>query len=53
LLISGRDLHRATALANALGGRATGVMIDHTPSGFAGALRTLGVDLLIHTAGPV
>ena len=52
LLIGGRSRPRAQALAIGLGGGARGVALDHTDHGFAQALRTLGVELLIHTAGP-
>jgi saccharopine dehydrogenase-like NADP-dependent oxidoreductase len=52
LLIGGRDLQRATALAKALGHGAQGVALDHTAATFSQALRQCGVELLIHTAGP-
>jgi hypothetical protein len=52
LLVGGRDLQRATALAGELGASSRGVRIDlHAPA-FAQTLRELGVELLIHTAGP-
>ncbi|MES2946565.1 MAG: saccharopine dehydrogenase NADP-binding domain-containing protein [Pseudomonadota bacterium] len=52
LLIGGRDLRRAEALARELGHGSRGVAIDHSAANFAQSLRELGVDLLIHTAGP-
>lgn len=52
LLIGGRDLRRAAALADELGHGAKGLVIDLTSQGFAQTLRQLGVELLIHTAGP-
>jgi saccharopine dehydrogenase-like NADP-dependent oxidoreductase len=52
LLIGGRDLRRATALADELGHGAKGVAIDLSSPGFAQTLHQLGIELLIHTAGP-
>lgn len=52
LLIAGRDLGRARALAAELGQGTQGLMLDWAAPGFADALRQLGVELLIHTAGP-
>lgn len=52
LLIAGRDGRRAEELARALGGRARAVAIDLQSAGFASELRELGVELVIHTAGP-
>lgn len=52
LLIGGRDLSRALALANAVGGGAQGIVIDLGAPGFAQALQALGVQLVIHSAGP-
>lgn len=52
LLIAGRDLGRARALATELGHGAHGLALDWAAPGFADALRQLGVELLIHTAGP-
>ena len=52
LLVGGRDLRRAAALAAALGHGAQGVAIDHAAADFAQTLRHLGVELLVHTAGP-
>jgi saccharopine dehydrogenase-like NADP-dependent oxidoreductase len=52
LLIGGRDLRRAEALADALGHDCRPVAIDLAAADFSGALRRLGVELLIHTAGP-
>jgi len=50
LWVAGRDVDRARALAGPLGAGA--VAIDCTAAGFADTLKALGVDLLIHTAGP-
>ena len=52
LLVAGRDARSAQALAKALGHGARGVALDHAAPGLAEQLRSLGVDLLIHTAGP-
>ncbi|WP_298209191.1 saccharopine dehydrogenase NADP-binding domain-containing protein [Acidovorax sp.] len=52
LLIAGRDVSRAQALAGTLGHGAQGVALDHQAPGLADRLRTLGVGLVIHTAGP-
>lgn len=52
LLIGGRDLNRAQALATAVGGDAQGVAIDLGKPGLDRSLRDLGVELVIHSAGP-
>ncbi|MGJ7573647.1 saccharopine dehydrogenase family protein [Variovorax sp. RB2P76] len=52
LLVAGRDAQRATALADSLGGGARGVRLDVQSGDLAATLRELGVDLVIHTAGP-
>ena len=52
LLVGGRDRVRAETLAHEVGGGAQGVAIDLAGPGFADELRKLGVELLIHTAGP-
>lgn len=52
LLIGGRDLQRASALASELGNGALGVALDHTAASFTETLRDEGIKLLIHTAGP-
>ncbi|KRI00068.1 saccharopine dehydrogenase family protein [Curvibacter sp. PAE-UM] len=52
LLVGGRDRVRAEAMARELGAGAQGVAIDLDSPGFTGELRQLGVELLIHTAGP-
>ena len=52
LLVGGRDLRRATSLAGELGHGIQGVAIDLAAEGFTQTLRQLGVELLIHTAGP-
>lgn len=52
VLIAGRDRRRADRLAAELGRGARGVAIDHAERAFAPALRALGVELLIHAAGP-
>jgi saccharopine dehydrogenase-like NADP-dependent oxidoreductase len=52
LLIGGRDLRRAQALAGELGHGAEAIAIDHRDSAFAADLRRLRIELLIHTAGP-
>ncbi|WPG37712.1 saccharopine dehydrogenase NADP-binding domain-containing protein [Variovorax sp. EBFNA2] len=55
LWVGGRDLERATAFAQSLGGPgrgARGVRIDAQSPDLAQGLGFLGVDLVIHTAGP-
>ncbi len=52
LLIGGRDQGRADALALEVGVGARGVAVDWTSPNFAQDLQALGIELLIHTAGP-
>ncbi len=53
LVLAGRDLQKATELAYQLGLSADHARcIDATDSRLAGQLRKLGIQLLIHTAGP-
>jgi short subunit dehydrogenase-like uncharacterized protein len=52
LLIGGRNPRRCEALAVELGHGAKGVAIGVAAQGLAQTLRHLGVELLIHTAGP-
>jgi hypothetical protein len=52
LLVGGRDGERAAAMAHSLRGGARGVAIDLSASGLSATLRSLGVQLVIHTAGP-
>lgn len=52
LLIGGRDLSRAQALATAVGADAQGIAIDLGKPGLANSLHDLGVELVIHSAGP-
>ncbi len=52
LMVGGRDESRARALADALGSGARGARIDLAASNFAEVLNLLGVELLIHAAGP-
>lgn len=52
LLVGGRDLERATAFAQTLGGHARGVRVDAQSPDLAQGLGDLGADLVIHTAGP-
>jgi saccharopine dehydrogenase-like NADP-dependent oxidoreductase len=52
LMIGGRDLLRAKSLAVSIGGNAIGVALDHTKADFSDVLKQLGIELLIHTAGP-
>ena len=51
LLIGGRDLQRATALAAQLAGTQA-LRVDSTQTDLADLLRAQRVELLIHTAGP-
>lgn len=50
LLIGGRDLAKAEALAVECGGR--GLRIDMAAPDFSAQLRQQGIELVIHTAGP-
>jgi saccharopine dehydrogenase-like NADP-dependent oxidoreductase len=52
LVVGGRDLGRATAFAQSLGGAAHGMRVDVQSSDLAWAIREAGADLVIHTAGP-
>lgn len=52
LLVAGRNAERASALAQELGPRATGCALDQSRSDLAERFASLGVDLVIHTAGP-
>jgi hypothetical protein len=53
LLIGGRDAARAGALAASLGAHAQALAIDlHDEARLVDTLRSHGVELLIHTAGP-
>ena len=52
LLLGGRDAQRAESLAKALGQGVQGVGIDLSKPGLSKTLSSLGVELLIHTAGP-
>ncbi|MFN0303536.1 MAG: saccharopine dehydrogenase NADP-binding domain-containing protein [Burkholderiales bacterium] len=52
LLIGGRDVQRARAAAGALGHGAEGVAIDQHAPDTHQTLQRLGVDLVVHTAGP-
>jgi len=52
LLIGGRNLHQAVALADKLGHGVQGIAIDLKTPNFAQTLREQGIGLLIHTAGP-
>jgi len=52
LMIGGRDLQRATGFAQSLGNAARGVRIDVQTGDLVENLRSLGAELVIHTAGP-
>lgn len=52
LIVGGRDLDRATAFAQSLGGAARGLRIDVQSADLARAIRDAGAELVIHTAGP-
>jgi hypothetical protein len=52
LLIGGRDRQRAQSLAQALPHGVQAVALDHSAAGFGSRLQELGVELVIHTAGP-
>lgn len=52
VLVCGRDLQQATAVANETGGSAEARRLDvHAPE-FAAELRKLGAAVVVHTAGP-
>ena len=52
LFIGGRDVRRAEALAAELGGDARPISIDLSKPDLEHVLRTHGIDLVVHTAGP-
>ncbi len=52
LLVAGRSASKAHGVAAALGGAAQGLAVDHAGADFSNVLRSLGVDLVVHTAGP-
>ncbi len=52
LLVGGRDAQRCRALAQNLGAAVVAHAIDHTAPDFSDRLRRLGVQLVVHTAGP-
>ena len=52
LLIGGRDPQRGESLAKALGHGVQGAGIDLSKPGLSQTLAELGIELLIHTAGP-
>lgn len=52
LFIGGRSHERSAQLASKLGNGARGVALDHTAHDFVKTLQGLGIELLIHTAGP-
>jgi saccharopine dehydrogenase-like NADP-dependent oxidoreductase len=52
LIVGGRDLGRATAFAQSLGGAARAMRIDVQSTDLARAIREAGAELVIHTAGP-
>ena len=52
LMIGGRDAARAAELAARLGADARGIVIDAQDDALTRSLRALGVELVVHTAGP-
>ena len=52
VIVAGRDLGRAATLAAELGPRAQAARIDAGAADFSEQLRSLGAQLVIHTAGP-
>ena len=52
LVVGGRDAVRSTQFAGQLGHEVQGIAIDHTAQDFVQTLQRLGIELLIHTAGP-
>ncbi len=52
LVVGGRDGNQARRFATELGRGAAGVAIDHSSRNLSVELKRLGVELVIHTAGP-
>ena len=52
LLVTGRSASKAQRMATQVGGTAQGLALDHNTVDLSNILRTHGVDLVIHTAGP-
>ena len=52
IVIAGRDYARAAALAETIGGRTRPARLDAASPALVDELRSLGADLVIHTAGP-
>jgi saccharopine dehydrogenase-like NADP-dependent oxidoreductase len=52
VLVAGRDLSKATAVANKIGGFAEPLAVDCHAADFATQLRHVGANVVVHTAGP-
>src|SRR5688572_5967201 len=52
VFVSGRDLKRATAVAQEIGGAAEPLRLDAHAGDFTAELRKAGATLVVHTAGP-
>jgi saccharopine dehydrogenase-like NADP-dependent oxidoreductase len=52
LVVAGRDLGRADAMAASIGASVRGVAIDADRAGLADGLRRQDIGLVVHTAGP-
>jgi saccharopine dehydrogenase-like NADP-dependent oxidoreductase len=52
VLIAGRDLRKATAVAQEIGGSAEPMAVDYHAADFAAQLRHVGANVVVHTAGP-
>jgi NAD(P)-dependent dehydrogenase (short-subunit alcohol dehydrogenase family) len=52
VFIAGRDLRKATVVAQEMGGSAEPLALDHHVADFAAQLRHIGANVVIHTAGP-
>ena len=52
VLVAGRDLNKATAVADKIGGFAEPLAVDCHAADFATQLRHVGANVVVHTAGP-
>jgi saccharopine dehydrogenase-like NADP-dependent oxidoreductase len=52
VLVAGRDLGKATAVANTIGSSAEPLCIDCHSADFAAHLHRVGANVVVHTAGP-
>ena len=52
VFIAGRDLRKASAVAQEIGGSAEPMAVDYHAADFAAQLRHVAADVVVHTAGP-